>query len=187
MHSCYPQMNIQLLRNPPKPWPKRLVVIYCTPSISNSCQRHTHWQASNGVRTAQFWNSTWLKWTMKMFQFLSLACQKRNTKMNSLRNLQTIWYVYVCTCYLYYSLQEVLRNVPGCVLMSSRYTEFVATNDIKDIPTRVLHVQRYVMPWRSTHQFTTHLDLAFTTNISHKNLYQLDYAVLLKSVCLGNQ
>ena len=55
--------------------------------------------------------------------------------------------------------------------MSSRYTEFVATNDIKDIPTRVLHVQRYVMPWKSTnymyYQFTTHLDLVFTTNISH--------------------
>ena len=96
--------------------------------------------------------------------------------------------LYVCTCYLHYSLQEVLRNVPGCVLMSSRYTEFVATNDIKDIPTRVLHVQRYVMPWRSTnymyYQFTTHIDLVFTTNISHKDLYQLDYAVLLNQFVL---
>ena len=94
--------------------------------------------------------------------------------------------LYVCTCYLHYSLQEVLRNVPGCVLMSSRYTEFVATNDIKDIPTRVLHVQRYVVPWKSTnymyYQFTTHLDLVFTTNISHPLRIctsWTDYAVLL--------
>ncbi len=39
-------------------------------------------------------------------------------------------------------LKELLRSVPGGVLMSSRYTEFVATNDIKDVSTRVMHLKR---------------------------------------------
>ena len=51
-------------------------------------------------------------------------------------------YKSIYSMHLVDSMQELLRNVPGCVLVSSRYTELVATNDIKDIPTRVLHVQR---------------------------------------------
>lgn len=39
-------------------------------------------------------------------------------------------------------LKELLRSVPGGILMSSRYTEFVATNDIKDVATRVLHLKK---------------------------------------------
>ena len=40
-------------------------------------------------------------------------------------------------------LKDLLRNVPGGILLSSRYTEFVATNDFKDVDTRVQHIQRY--------------------------------------------
>lgn len=39
-------------------------------------------------------------------------------------------------------LKDFLRSVPGGILMSSRYTEFVATNDITDIHARVQHIQR---------------------------------------------
>ena len=56
-------------------------------------------------------------------------------------------HVYMLLALFMNSLQELLRNVPGSVLMSSRYTELIATNDIKDIPTRVLHIQRYIIPY----------------------------------------
>ena len=39
-------------------------------------------------------------------------------------------------------LKDFLRSVPGGILMSSRYTEFVATNDIADVNARVQHIQR---------------------------------------------
>ena len=39
-------------------------------------------------------------------------------------------------------LKDFLRSVPGGILMSSRYTEFVATNDISDTSMRVQHIQR---------------------------------------------
>ena len=39
-------------------------------------------------------------------------------------------------------LKDLLRSVPGGILSSSRYTEFVATNDIKDVDTRVHHIQK---------------------------------------------
>ena len=39
-------------------------------------------------------------------------------------------------------LKDLLRSVPGGILMSTRYTEFVATNDIKDVSTRVIHLQK---------------------------------------------
>ena len=39
-------------------------------------------------------------------------------------------------------LKDFLRSVPGGILMSSRYTEFVATNDVSDISTRVQHIQK---------------------------------------------
>ena len=42
-------------------------------------------------------------------------------------------------------LKDLLRNVPGGILLSSRYTEFVATNDFKDVDARVQHIQRYKM------------------------------------------
>ena len=34
-----------------------------------------------------------------------------------------------------------MRNVPGGILSSERYTEFVATNDINDIPTRIARLK----------------------------------------------
>ena len=39
-------------------------------------------------------------------------------------------------------MKDLLRSVPGGILLSSRYTEFVATNDIKDVDTRVHHIQK---------------------------------------------
>lgn len=39
-------------------------------------------------------------------------------------------------------LKNLLRNVPGGILLSSRYTEFVATNDFKDIQYRVQQIQK---------------------------------------------
>ena len=39
-------------------------------------------------------------------------------------------------------LKNLLRNVPGGILLSSRYTEFVATNDFKDIQTRVQQIHK---------------------------------------------
>lgn len=39
-------------------------------------------------------------------------------------------------------LKNLLRNVPGGILLSSRYTEFVATNDFKDVPTRVQQIHK---------------------------------------------
>ena len=41
-------------------------------------------------------------------------------------------------------LKDILRSVPGGILLSSRYTEFVATNDIKDVGHRVHNIQKYV-------------------------------------------
>ena len=39
-------------------------------------------------------------------------------------------------------LKNLLRNIPGGILPSSRYTEFVATNDFKDTLTRVQQIQK---------------------------------------------
>ena len=39
-------------------------------------------------------------------------------------------------------LKNLLRNIPGGILLSSRYTEFVATNDFKDVQTRVQQIQK---------------------------------------------
>lgn len=39
-------------------------------------------------------------------------------------------------------LKNLLRNVPGGILLSTRYTEFVATNDCKDVQTRVQQIQK---------------------------------------------
>lgn len=39
-------------------------------------------------------------------------------------------------------LKNMLRHVPGGILLSSRYTEIVATNDVKDIQTRVQQIQK---------------------------------------------
>ncbi|XP_019851263.1 PREDICTED: uncharacterized protein LOC109581524 [Amphimedon queenslandica] len=39
-------------------------------------------------------------------------------------------------------LKELLRNVPGGILPSSRYTEFVATNDIADETTRIQQIRK---------------------------------------------
>ena len=39
-------------------------------------------------------------------------------------------------------LKNLLRSVPGGILLSILYTEFVATNDFKDIPTRVQQIHK---------------------------------------------
>ncbi len=39
-------------------------------------------------------------------------------------------------------LKTLLRNVPGGILQSSRYTEFVATNDCEDRETRIQQIQK---------------------------------------------
>lgn len=39
-------------------------------------------------------------------------------------------------------LKNLLRSVPGGILHSILYTEFVATNDFKDMQTRVQQIQR---------------------------------------------
>lgn len=39
-------------------------------------------------------------------------------------------------------LKNLLRNVPGGIFLSTRYTEFVATNDFKDVQSRVQQIQK---------------------------------------------
>lgn len=54
--------------------------------------------------------------------------------------------VYDCTIHEVGALlKNMLRNVPGGILLSSRYTEFVATNDLKDVQTRVQYIQKCVI------------------------------------------
>ena len=53
-----------------------------------------------------------------------------------------LWRQIVLLPVLCADLQELLRNVPGGILQSSRYTEFVATNDTKDVPTRIQQIQK---------------------------------------------
>ena len=39
--------------------------------------------------------------------------------------------------------QDLLRNVPGGVIPSARYTEFVATNDIREYDLRIQKIRMY--------------------------------------------
>ena len=41
-------------------------------------------------------------------------------------------------------LKDLLRSVPGGILQSSRYTEFVATNDQSNVEARVVQIKRCV-------------------------------------------
>ena len=42
-------------------------------------------------------------------------------------------------------LKDLLRNVPGGVIPSARYTEFVATNDIHEYELRIQKIRMYVV------------------------------------------
>ena len=41
--------------------------------------------------------------------------------------------------------KEFLRNIPGGLLPSSRYTVLVASNDCKDIDDRAIRISRFVV------------------------------------------
>ena len=54
-------------------------------------------------------------------------------------------------------LKDMLRSVPGGILLSSRYTEFVATNDIKDVGIRAHNIQKYVLVAFTTPLFSMYI------------------------------
>ncbi|XP_064404393.1 uncharacterized protein LOC135349721 isoform X2 [Halichondria panicea] len=64
-------------------------------------------------------------------------------------------------------LKELLRSVPGGVLMSTRYTEFVATNDVKDVTTRVHHLKKVIGKLPEEHQLFLHYLFALLHHIAN--------------------
>lgn len=58
-----------------------------------------------------------------------------------------VWYYWLMCCgrvFIYNVVfQDLLRNVPGGVIPSARYTEFVATNDIHEYDLRIQKIRMY--------------------------------------------
>lgn len=63
-------------------------------------------------------------------------------------------------------LKELLRNVPGGILPSARYTEFVATNDIPDLETRIKKIRGVLLKLPKSNQIFLHYLLPLLHHIS---------------------